>query len=519
MSPLPPDRGGSSTERGESAGAPTVERTPPNLTRVVVRGIGIAGMGYLATQALTIAAYLVLARLITPGEMGEFAAGSLVVVGALFAESGMLAALIQRRDRVEEAAATAVVATIAAGFAFALAGLALAPLFGVFFDSHDIALVAAAMSGWIVIRQAAVVPEALLQRRFSFLRRLVTEPASAVAFGVTAISGAAYGWGVWALVAGSYAAVVTQAGAAWALVRWRPDLRRASFALWRELVGYGKHVTAAGLVRHVTSESGTIFVGRFLGAAPLGQFQYAYRIAQRPLAALISSVTYVVFPAFARIADDEIRFQHAFLRTVRWLSVVAFPLSLILFPLGEPAVVVLFGERWREGGVALTWMFAYTAGWAYVSLAEHVAKSVGRPEVVLRLDIAAGVATMSLTAVLVEFGLAAVGVALSASAVLAALYAFAWIVRLTEMSLRSLLREVWPPAVAAAAMAAALYGLDRLVVDAGERTPAVGLLLLALELVAGALFYSAALAVLAPNTARALVRVLVRRPTSRALRR
>ena len=507
--PLNPEDLGASPGEGPPAGAIS-ERAPANLTRVVVRGVGIAGAGYLATQALTIAAYLVLARLVTPTEMGEFAAGSLIMIGALFAEGGMLAALIQRRDRVDEAANTAVIATIAAGFAFALLGLAVSPLIGLFFDSREIAFVAAAMSGWIVIRQAAVVPEALLQRRFSFLRRLVTEPASAVAFAVTAISGAAYGWGVWALVAGSYAAVVTQAGAAWVLVRWQPHLRRASFALWRELVGYGKHITAAGLVRNGTSEAGTVLVGRVLGAAPLGQFQYGYRIAQRPLAALVSSVTYVVFPAFARIADDEERFQHAFARTVRWLSVVAFPASLILFPLGEPAVVVLFGEQWREGGSALMWMFGYTVGWAFVSLAEHVAKSVGRPEVVLRLDLVAFAATLSLTAAMVQFGLAAVGAALSASAIVAALYAFVWIVRLTETSLRSLLRELWAPAAAAVVMAGALYALDRLVLDAGAHAPGTGLALLALEAAVGAVVYLTMLAVLAPDTSRALFGVLVR---------
>jgi len=507
----PHDGGGGSTEPGDSPSAPIVERAPANLTRVVVRGIGIAGVGYLATQAFTIAAYLFLARLITPTEMGEFAAGSLVMLGALFAESGMLAALIQRRDRVEEAAATAVIATITAGVVFALAGLAVSPLIGLFFDSRTVGLVAAALSGFVLVRQAAVVPEALLQRRFSFLRRLVAEPASVVAFGATAILGAASGLGVWALVAGTYAGVVTQSAAAWALVRWRPDLHQASFALWRELVGYGKHITAAGLVRAVTSETGTIFVGRFLGAATLGQFQYTYRIAQRPLAALVSSVTYVVFPAFARIADDQLRFERAFLRTVRWLSVVAFPVSLILLPLGEPAVVVLFGERWREGGIALTWMFGYTAGWAFVSLAEHVAKSVGRPEVVLRLDIAALIAAVSSVAALVQFGLVGVAAALSLSAIAAAGYALLWIMRLTHVPLQGLLREIWPAAAAAIFMAAGLYAVDRLVLDAGQRSPGIGLALIALEVGLGAIVYLAALAALAPRTAAEVVGVLARR--------
>jgi O-antigen/teichoic acid export membrane protein len=490
----------------EPSGRAIARQAPEGLTQIVVRGVGIAGAGYLATQLLTIAAYLVLARLVTPTEMGVFAAGSLVVIGALFAESGMLAALIHRRDRVEEAAATAVIATITAGFAFALAGLAVSPLIGLFFDSRDVGLVAAALSGYVLVRQAAVVPEALLQRRFSFLRRLVAEPASVVAFGATAILGAASGLGVWALVAGTYAAVVTQAAAAWALVRWRPDLRRASFALWRELVGYGKHITAAGLVRVVTSETGTIFVGRFLGAATLGQFHYTYRIAQRPLAALVSSVTYVVFPAFARIADDQLRFERAFLRTVRWLSVVALPVSLILLPLGEPAVVVLFGERWREGGIALTWMFGYTAGWAFVSLAEHVAKSVGRPEVVLRLDIAAMVAAVSAVAALVQFGLVGVAAALSLSAIAAAGYSFLWIVRMTDIPLRRLLREVWPATGAAVVMAGSLYALDRLLLDAGQHSPGGGLAVIALEVVVGAIVYLAMLGALAPQTAAEVVK-------------
>ena len=514
----PGDDAAGQGDSAETSGGANARQAPEGLTRIVVRGVGIAGGGYLATQLLTIAAYLVLARLITPTEMGEFAAGSLVVIGALFAESGMLAALIHRRDHVEEAAATAVIATITAGVVFTLAGLAVSPLIGLFFDSRDVGLVAAALSGYVLVRQAAVVPEALLQRRFSFLRRLVAEPASVVAFGVTAITTAAYGLGVWALVAGTYAGVVTQAVAAWALVRWRPDLRLASFALWRELVGYGRHITVAGLVRVATSETGTIFVGRFLGPATLGQFQYTYRIAQRPLAALVSSVTYVVFPAFARIADDPLRFERAFLRTVRWLSVVAFPVSLIVLPLGEPAVVVLFGERWREGGIALTWMFGYTAGWAFVSLAEHVAKSVGRPEVVLRLDIVALVTAVSSVAALVQFGLVGVAAALSLSAIAAAGYSFLWLVRMTDIPLQRLLREIWPAAGAAIIMAGALYALDRLLLDAGQRSSGAGLAVISLEVVLGAIIYLAMLGAFAPRTAAEVVSVLAqhrgRRPMS-----
>ena len=72
-------------------------------------------------RLLTLGFYIVLARLATPEEFGQFAAASIVVnVGLLFTESGMLAALIHRRDRIEAAASTAVVST-------ALGGLTLQP--------------------------------------------------------------------------------------------------------------------------------------------------------------------------------------------------------------------------------------------------------------------------------------------------------------------------------------------------------------------------------------------------------
>jgi O-antigen/teichoic acid export membrane protein len=478
---------------------------PSDLTRVVVRGVGVSGAGYVLTQALTIAVYLVLAHQLSPAEFGTFAAGSIVAgVGMMLAQSGMLSALIQRRDRLDEAADTALVATLAAGVLLGLAGLALAPLVGRFFGSDETALVAAAMSGCVLVRQAAVVPDALLQRRFSFVRRLVSEPLAIAAFGTTAIVAADRGLGVWALVLGTYAALTTHAVTAWAVARWVPHPGRASVALWRELASYGKHITGAEFVRWVTAESGVVFVGRVMGLAPLGQYQLAYRIAARPFAALVNSVTFVLFPAFARIAEDTRRFQQALLRSLRWLSVVALPMSLIVLPLGEPAVVLLFGERWREAGLALTAMCAYTAGWAFVSFVEHVAKAADRPDVVLRIDGLAGVCVVALTAALVHIDVVAVGIGLSVSALAAALYAFTWLVRITRLRSRAILSEMWPAAVSATVMAVALYVLDRTVIDAASRPTAQGLALVALELLLGAAVYVALMGMLAPETTREL---------------
>ena len=108
----------------------TVDGPPgANLKRTVVRGASLATVGILLKQGLTLAVYIVLARLAPPKTFGVFAAGSVLAwFGGLFVDSGMSAALIYRRDRVEEAANTAFLSALAGGTVVTVITLALAPV-------------------------------------------------------------------------------------------------------------------------------------------------------------------------------------------------------------------------------------------------------------------------------------------------------------------------------------------------------------------------------------------------------
>jgi O-antigen/teichoic acid export membrane protein len=495
-------------------------RPPANLTATVLRGVSLAGAGYVLTQAFTLASYVVLARVAAPSDFGEFAAGSIFIgFGMLFAESGMLAALIHRRDRLEEAASTAVVATVLAGIGMALVGVALSPVIGLYFDSKTIGLVAAAMSGYLVLRQSIIVPDALMQRRFSFLRRGVVEPAQAVTFGVTAITACSHGMGVWGLVLGWYAGGAIQVTLSWSLARWKPDFSAVSFGMWRELVRYGRHVIAAEFVRRTTADLSTLFIGRFVGPAALGQFQYAFRVAARPFDALVSTTSYVLYPAFARIADDAVRFRAAFLRSLRWMSVVAFPASLLLFALGEPLVVVVFGERWRDAGQALMAMCLFTAGHSFDSLGSEVFKAAGRPNLLFRMHLIGLVVTAAFMTALLPFGLIGIAAAISVRSLGVAAYAFRSIAQVIDVSRRRMLAEVWPPALAALAMAACIYPVEHFIMKADETRTLPALGILAAEVCLGLVVYLTVLGLTAPATAGTLVHGLRRAPTRLARRR
>lgn len=468
----------------------------------MLRGAGLAGIGYVLAQALTLGFYLVLARLATPEDFGEFAAAAIVVnTGLLFVESGMLAALIQRRDRVEEAASTAVISTALGGILFALAALAASPLIGLLFDDHEIGELSAALSGLLFLRSLQVVPEAILQRRFSFLRRMIIEPVQVIAFGVAAVIAASDELGPWALVIGFYASAVVDVTLSWLLVRWRPQLRLASVAMWKELIGYARHVLASNIVLRVGEQMPAVLLGRFVGIGALGQFRYGDRIARTPFALVLSAASYVILPAFARISHDRERFVSAFRTSLRWFSVIAQPLTFLLIPLGVSLAVVLFGEVWRDAGYAAMALAPFAAAYALISIVSEALKAEARPEILTQIHTVTGVVGTIAMVALLPLDLIGVSLGVSIGASVGAAYALWRIGQVFEIGLGSMAGELWPAIVASLVMAGALLPVDRILLDPPSHGTAVALAMLAAEAAAGLALYAGVLALLVPGTA------------------
>ena len=209
--------------------------------------------------------------------------------------------------------------------------------------------------------------------------------------------------------------------------------------MWRELVRFGRHVIAAGIVQRVGEQADRVLVGRFVSTSALGQYQYALRLAMAPFEATLAVASHVLFPAFARISHDRERLSSAYLRSLRWVMVAAMPASLILFPLGEPLTVVLFGEVWRPAGHALMAMCLFAAGNSLLSICLEGAKAYGRPAVLARVHLFMMVVTVAAMVALLPLGLNGVAAGLSVGAVAGAIYAVFSFSRLVSLPVR----EIW----------------------------------------------------------------------------
>lgn len=487
----------------------------PGSMRAKISKVATAsGVALVVGELITLAQVIALARLLTPAEVGIYAAGTILTVflGDM-AEGGLRSAVIQRHGDIEDAVATTFWGTLFNGALLSLGALLSAPLIGWIFNSSAIASVAAVTSGGLLVLSLTNVPEALLQRRFSALRGFIVGPAMSLSYGVVAVLTAARGWGVWSMVAGAYASYAVAVVGLWLICDWRPGRGRFSFTLWRELARFGFPLIVMMLGYRLKNMLEAVIVGRSLREEGLGQYRYAQRIGQIPVRAIINVGGVALFPAFARISGhgDKERLRAAYLLALQWAMICAAPLTALMIAVGLPSVVVVLGERWREAGVAVVAMAGVGVGRALQSVSQEAIKGAGRTSLIhwcTAVEVIGGlVLVLSLIG---PFGLLGVGLAASITAVLVGTIYVVFARSVIEVGTKHLLRAIIPPLPAAAVACGVTLYLERHVFHSDSHAALVAVSLLLADAVILVTTYLAALFVIEPKVLRQSTAVVLR---------
>ncbi|WP_067570858.1 lipopolysaccharide biosynthesis protein [Nocardia acidivorans] len=483
------------------------DAAPGGLLAVLTRGASLSAAGIAAVQGIALAQTLVLAHLLSPSQIGVFTAGTvLTTFVVVFSHSSLSHALIQRRDHLADAAETVFWATLISGAMLAVVLLATAPVLSALFGNSQVGLVAAASSGTVLLTSLMAVPDALMQREFQFRRRVIVDPANAAAFAIVSITGAAAGWGVWALVTGYYAALTVSVIAAWWLSGWRPGRGRFRLGLWREMAVFAFPLLIESVLERAIEVTEVVLVGHRLETAALGNYRNGRRLAFLPVMAIIQICSYVLFPAFARISGERERFRRGYLTALGWMWLAVVPASALLAAIGEPTVVLLLGDPWRGAGVLVETMCGVGVGYALMSVSAEALKGAGRPQLINGMSGVGALTAIPLLVLLLPRGLSGVGVALSISALLTGLTGLILAGRVIGVSRGELGRCLVPALLAAVVAAVAIGVLEQRVLHAGAHAVAPGLGLIAVEALAFLGLFGLVLQLISPATLRPIWR-------------
>jgi len=353
----------------------------PAAGRRAIRGGGLRVAGYGAGAVLTAATSVLLLRYLSVEDFGAYVTvTSLVAIVSGITEAGL--GLVAQREWIgapNTRERSEIVSTVV-GIRLLTTplGVLVALAFGVAAGYQHMLLlgIALAGAGLVVANVAASLTVPLgAQLRFGAVTaaELARQVAIMLAIVVVVVVGGSFAALFLAHIAGGIAMLaVTMAfvGAAAA----RPSF---SWQRWRPLLIAAAPVAAAAVVNVVYLRLLVVLTSLLASAEDTGLFATSYRILE-VFAGVPGLMMSAAFPILAYAGGgDEPRLAYALQRMIEAALLVSFLIVLILVAAGEPIVVLLGGDEYREAAgvlqiqaVALVGAFL-TQVWALALVAVH----------------------------------------------------------------------------------------------------------------------------------------------------
>jgi O-antigen/teichoic acid export membrane protein len=236
----------------------------------------------------------------------------------------------------------------------------------------------------VVITSLASVQSALFVRNLAFQQLFWVKLVTAFVPGFLSIPLAFFGYGVWALVAGSLAGSLLNLALLWAKSMWRPQLRFDVY-LAQELFSFGIWVIMEGLGAWFFTWGDNLLVGKLIGIEELGIYSIAWNINSIIFGLLLNPFLPVLYPTFSRLQNDTQALKEVFRKANTVTISLALPMGTALLLISQQLVSVLFPDKWNGLGFVLS-IVCFTNGMAWlVGTNVELYRAMGRPDINTKL--------------------------------------------------------------------------------------------------------------------------------------
>lgn len=391
---------------------------------------------------------LLLTRWLSPHDFGVYGIGSFFLgLGALLGDGGLGAAILRQKDRPTELEyRTAVTFLLVVGAAFSAAFFAAAPAVASRYGLAPREVeVLRAMSPLYLVGALRAVPYLRLQRELAFASIGRVELVTQLVKQTVALVLAARVGGVWTLVGAQLAGASTQLSLAWLAAPGFPGVGIDRVAL-RRMLGYGVKVQALSLLGFFKDNLSPVVLGRVLGPASVGLFDFGVKYSQVPVVA-VNALSRVQLPIYARFDRDDPVLFDAVRAATRTALLIGLPL-LVTMTVGAPWVIHrVYSERWLPAVPVVLGIAGNMAGGLIAGPLFTLLQAQGRAGLALRVFTFWTAATWALVLATFAQGIGVVALAYS----LATLAVTALLVRWSSAHLgRPLTPHLWRPLAAAA---------------------------------------------------------------------
>jgi len=337
--------------------------------------------------ALGLASNILLARLLTPEEIGLYSVSiALIGIAQVLREFGIGNFLIQVKTLTDDHVRTAFGFSLVIGVTLFLAIFLAAPFAGTFYNDERVVETIRISALNFLVLPFCSISLSLLRRDMKF-KKLVAVTLISTTLGTASTLSLAYmGYGANSMAIGALVTNVATGVGTW-FVRGDFRLMLPSFVAWRELLSFGARTSAANVITTISMDINDLAVGRILGFAPVAMISRAQGLMNLFHRDLMTAVRNVLYPAFSRDHREgaDLEAQHVF--TVAAITVLAWPFYAFAALHSLELLRLLFGPQWDAAAALVPWFCLAGAVASTYNMVIPLLTARGRIDLATRIDL------------------------------------------------------------------------------------------------------------------------------------
>jgi len=297
---------------------------------------------------LSVISIVFLARVLTPNDYGEVATGQFISgLTQLVLSVGISESIIQKKNLKKSDVSSALFGT----FFLGLFGAIICLFFAIFFYSeknHTLTYIMFFESLCTFLTIFILVPSALLMRNLemkAFTQRFLI---SRVLFFIIAIPLALNSFGLWSIVyANLFQVLISFVLIFHSSRKYLPN--KINFNLYRfiSLIKFGFFIMLENLLWNVMTRFFGLMIASFHGAAALGIYNMATRLADSVLNVLNTIITRMALPVFSSVQEDRRKLLFSFQSATLYFNIISMPIFVCMAITADYWVPMVLGEKWN----------------------------------------------------------------------------------------------------------------------------------------------------------------------------
>ncbi|MCX9011781.1 MAG: oligosaccharide flippase family protein [Candidatus Methanoperedens sp.] len=197
---------------------------------------------------------------------------------------------------------------------------------------------------------------------------------------------------------------------------------------------------------------------RILGADNLGFYSIAMGVAALLTSQISTLAGRVMFPIYSIIQDNRDTLKKAYIRTIKYVSLVSIPATFGIFMIAGDFIKVVYGSKWLPAAAALQVLCFYGLNRSLLGTTEQLYLAAGKPQVRTKLNLLQLVLMLALMYPLtMRYGILGTSIAAMLPSALIVFLTFREAGMIIEESFASIIRSLAPCITGSLIMVMAIY--------------------------------------------------------------